>query len=127
MGAMTNFLANNLRGHVFRNVSYTSPATVFLALFTTATTEAGGGTEVTGGSYARQTCAFSTTGNNGEVENTAAETFTNMPAATVTHMAVFDAVSGGNMLMQGVLPSPVVYTAGQSATWAIGELKLLID
>ena len=54
MSAATDFLEDKILNHVFRNVAYTAPATVYVGLFTTATTDAGGGTEVTGGGYARQ-------------------------------------------------------------------------
>lgn len=127
MGMMTDYLVNALRSHVFRNTSYTSPTTVYLALFTVAPTESTAGTEVTGGSYARQACAWSTTANPGEVENTSAETFTAMPACTVVAIGVLDASTGGNLLVFGLLPSPVTYTAGQNATWAAGDVVALID
>lgn len=127
MGMMTDYLANALRNHIFRNTAYTSPATVYLALFTVTPTESTAGTEVTGGSYARQACAWSTTANPGEVSNTAAETFSAMPACTVVAMGVMDALTAGNLLTFGALPTPVAYTAGQNATWAIADILMLID
>lgn len=127
MGMMTDYLANALRNHIFRNTAYTSPTTVYLALFTVTPTESTAGTEVTGGSYARQACAWSTTANPGEVSNTASETFTAMPACTVVAMGVMDALTAGNLLTFGLLPSPVVYTAGQAATWSAADILMLID
>ena len=56
---MTDYLEGKLSDHTVRHVSYTSPTTVYLALFTSATDDTGGGTECTGGSYARQAAAFS--------------------------------------------------------------------
>ena len=51
-GSMTNFLELELLDHVFGKGAYSAP-TPYLALFTAAPTDAGGGTEVSGGSYAR--------------------------------------------------------------------------
>ena len=54
MAEFTDFLENKIIDHMLRNQAYTPPTTVYVALFTTATTDAGGGTEVSGGAYARQ-------------------------------------------------------------------------
>lgn len=120
---LTTYLKNEIYDHVLRGAAYASPPTVYLALFTTATTDGGGGTEVTGGSYARQATAFGAP-TDGVGSNTAAETFTNMPAVTVTHAALFDAVSAGNMLMHGALLASKVVGAGDSLTFAIGDIDV---
>lgn len=120
---MTDYLEDKLRDHVLRNTAYASPATVYLALFTTATTDAGGGTEVAGGSYARQAVAFTAgAAGSGAADNTAAESFTNMPACTVTHAALFDALAGGNMLLHAALTTPKTVAAGDTLTFAIGDI-----
>ena len=99
MSSFTNYLENAVLNHVFKNSPYTSPTTVYLALFTVSPTDAGGGTEVTGGGYARQAVTFSTatTGSN---NNTAAVNFTAAGAnfGTIVASAYFDALTGGNML-----------------------------
>lgn len=125
--AMSNYLANAVRDHVLRNTAYTSPTTVYLALFTTATTEAGGGTEVTGGSYARQAITFAAGTLDGQADQSSSITFSNMPAATVTNAAVFDAVSAGNMLFHGRLPRQRIVAGGASIVLNSGDLKILID
>jgi len=55
----TDFLENKIINHVLRNTAYTAPATVYAALFTATPGESSAGTEVTGGSYARQAATFS--------------------------------------------------------------------
>ena len=125
--AMTNYLANAIRDHVLRNTAYTSPTTVYVALFTTATTEAGGGTEVTGGSYARQSITFAAGAINGQADQSGSITYTNMPAATVVAAALYDAVSAGNMLFHGRLPRQRVVASGASFTLNSGDLQVLID
>lgn len=119
---MTDYLANELRDHVLKGLTYTAPTTVYAALFTTATTNAGGGTEVTGGSYARQAISAWTDGDAGRATNTNALTFTNMPAGTVVNIAIFDALTSGNMLLHKALNVPRTYTAGDNGTFAAGAL-----
>ena len=50
---MSNYLENALINATLRDTTYTSPATVYVSLWTTDPTDAGSGTEVSGGSYAR--------------------------------------------------------------------------
>lgn len=121
MAALTDHLENALLNEVLRNVNYVPPATVYLALFTTATSDAGGGTEVTGGSYARQAVTF-TAASGGATENSGSVTFTNMPGVTVTHAAIMDALTAGNMLFHGALSASQVVTAGASLTFAAGAI-----
>ena len=60
MAEMSNYLENALINATLRATTYTSPATVYVALFTTDPTDANSGTEVTGGGYARTAVSFAT-------------------------------------------------------------------
>lgn len=121
MASMTDYLEDKLRDHVLRGVAFASPGTVYLHLYTTATTDAGGGTEVAGGSYARQAVTFQAgAAGTGAGDNSAAVSFTNMPATTVTHAALKD--GAGNMLMHAALTSPKTTNAGDTLTFAIGDI-----
>ena len=66
---MSNHLENALINATLRNTSYTSPATVYVALFTTDPTDAGSGTEVSGGSYARTSVTFAAPSNGASASN----------------------------------------------------------
>jgi hypothetical protein len=125
VAAISDYLENALINAVLRNTAYTSPATVYLALYTTATTDAGGGTEVTGGSYARQAVTFGAP-SNGVSTNSAAVSFTGMPAATVTHAGIRDALTGGNLLFHGALTASKTVGAGDTLTFAIGDISASI-
>lgn len=116
MGSKTNYLEDKVLEHVLRNVAYTSPATVYLALFTANPTDAAGGTEVTGGSYARQSIAFAAPSPSGTIKNSALVTFPVASAdwGTITGFAIFDASTVGNMLYWGALAaSKSILTADQ--------------
>ncbi len=124
---MSNYLKDALVKHACGITSFTMPATVYVALYTTATTDAGGGTEVTGGSYARQACAFTFgSAGSGAASNTAAETFPNMPACTVTHAALLDASTSGNMLFHGPLAASKVVPSGNDFVIAIGDVDVVL-
>jgi hypothetical protein len=133
MAAMTDYLENKLIDHTFRGVSFTAPAALHIALFTAAPSDAGGGTEVTGGSYARVALAPSTTnpsaGTGGTTSNNVAITFPTATASwgTVTHVAIFDASTAGNMLWWGALTASQVVGSGGTFSFAISALSVQID
>lgn len=127
MAALTNFLEQALLDHVFRGIAYTPPTTIYLALFTTAPDDAGGGVEVTGGSYARQQVTFSpAVSPDGRISNSAALNYANLPTATIVASGLLTAVTGGTLLMYGLLSQNRVVQAGDSLTVAIGDLNLYL-
>ncbi len=98
------YLENALINATLRNTSYTSPTTVYLALYTDDPTDADTGTEISGGSYARQSITFGAP-SNGTSTNSAAIEF---PAATanwgvITHVGIRDALTSGNLLYHTAL------------------------
>lgn len=113
MPGFTNYLEERLIRHVFRGAAFPQPAGIFAALFTAAPGEAGGGTEVSGAAYARQPAsfAFALDGASGRwtASNDATVLFPVAGAGgwgTVSWFALFDAVSGGNMLAYAPLTDP---------------------
>lgn len=121
MSQLSDYAENALINAMLRNTAYTSPATVYLALFTTATSDSATGTEVAGGSYARQAITFGAP-SNGVAANTVAVVFTALPAATVTHAAIMNASTAGNMLFHGALATSKTVGAGDTLTFAIGGI-----
>lgn len=125
MDAKSDYLENAVLNHVLRNVTLTSPATVYLALFTVAPTDVGGGTEVSGGSYARQAVTFAAPVS-GSVANSGAVTFPLATAdwGTIVAGAIFDAVSGGNMLYYGALATSKVVATNDQISFANGSITV---
>ena len=114
MTAFSDFLENELLDHVLRNAAYTAPTSVFISLHTAATTDAGGGTEVSGNGYAReevgggsgQSFKIAGTPAVGATENTEAWVYPTASGAAwglIINTAIFDAVTAGNMLFHGAL------------------------
>jgi hypothetical protein len=113
MAEMSNYLENALINATLRNTSYTSPSVVYLALYTDDPTDADTGTEITGGSYARQSITFGAP-SNGTSTNSAAIEF---PAATanwgvVTHVGIRDALTSGNLLYHTALDASKTINTG---------------
>ena len=109
--------------------SATRPTAWYLALYTAAPGEAGGGTEVTtvGTAYARQSSAFTVTGNT--ASNTSAIEFPTATATygTVSHVGVFDAVTGGNLIAYAALTTSKVIDTGDVLRVPAGDLDITLD
>lgn len=117
MSSFSDFLEDKVLRHVFTNTAYTPPTTIYVALFTVAPTDAGGGTEVstTSTGYARQSMAFTVSGTNPtQAVNTAAVEYSTALTSwgTIVAAAVFDAATGGNMLAWGPLTSNKTIASG---------------
>jgi hypothetical protein len=131
MSAMTNYLENAIGNHLLRNTALSSPAAVYVGLFTAAPGEAGGGTEVeTNGTpargYARQAITFGAP-TDGVFTNSGTLTFgaaTGSTWGSVTHFAIFDAATTGNMLIYGTLSTPKTVDVGDTATFAASQLSV---
>jgi hypothetical protein len=128
MAEFTDYLENKIIDHMLRNQAYTPPSTVYLALFTTATSDAGGGTEVSGGSYARQAVTLSAA-SGGASSNSADITFPQATAdwGTITHVALMDALTGGNMLMHTPLDASKTVNNGDTFKINTGDLDVTVD
>jgi hypothetical protein len=125
--SFTTFLENELLDHVFGGSAYTPPATVYIGLYTSATGAGGTGTEVTGGSYVRKAMAFDTAVSSA-TDNTSAVEFPTATASwgTVTHTAVLDASSGGNMLAETALTASKPIGSGDVFRFQAGEFDITL-
>lgn len=129
MSAATDYLEDKLLNHVFKNTAYTSPATTYLALFTADPGEANttAANEVSGGSYARQAITWGTV-SSGSLSSGADINFTNMPAVTVTHVAIYDSSSGGtNMLWYGALSASKTVNLNDTFSILSGNLTVTLS
>jgi hypothetical protein len=127
MAEMSNYLENALINGTLRATSYTAPTTVYLALYTSDPTDADTGTEVSGGSYARQSITFGAP-SNGSSTNSAAIEF---PQATadwgiVTHVGIHDASTGGNLLYHTPLDASKTILNGDIFKITSGNLSVTL-
>ena len=129
MAGKSDYLENKILEHVLKNTAYTSPTTVYAALYTAAPSDTGGGTEVSGSAYARTAITFGAAAS-GAIANSAAVEF---PVAsggnwgTITHFGIFDASSGGNLLYWAALNASKVVNDGEQFKFAIGDIDVTED
>lgn len=124
-GSLTDYAENKVLDAYLNNTSFVV-ATPYVALFTATPSDAGGGTEVTGGSYARVACGSSfPAASGGSCANDVAIVFPTATAnwGTVTQFAIFDASTSGNMIAWGDLTtSRSILNGDPTPTFAIGAL-----
>ena len=124
---ISNDLANKLANATVRNVSYTSPATVYVALYSTTPTASTSGTELTGSGYTRESVTFATP-SAGTVASNVAVTFGAatadwLPAVAI---AVTDASTSGNIMWFKTIATQVVKN-GNSLTLDSGDITITIS
>jgi hypothetical protein len=131
MSAMTDYLEGQIRAHIFRTATFAKPTGLTIHLYTAAPGETGGGTEVTGGSYAAQslnpldanwTAASAT---DGKTDNASVITYPTPSAdwGLVTHMAIKD--QSANYLFTGALTAQKNVNNGDPApTFPVGALAI---
>lgn len=128
MAELSDYLENKLLDHVLRNVSYTSPTTVYVGLYTSDPGDDNTGTEVSGGSYARQILSV-TTATAGIVTSSTDITF---PQATgswgiISHIGLLDSLTSGNLLMHTALTTTKTIETGDVLRISSGDLTAALD
>ncbi len=144
MAALTDYAENKLIDALLRAQAIGTPATWYIALFTAAPTDSTGGTEVSGGSYARVAVTASlanfagtqsagsttaSTGTSGTTSNNAAITFPTASGSwgTVTHWGIADASTAGNLWIYAAVTTPPTITSGMTPSFAAGALTVQVD
>jgi hypothetical protein len=127
MAEMSNYLEDALINATLRNTSYTSPSVVYIALYTSDPTDANTGTQVSGGSYARQAVTFGAP-SNGVTTNSAAIEFPQATASwgTVTHIGILDALTSGNLLYHTPLDTAKTIDSGDIFKISSGNLSVTL-
>ena len=126
---MSNFLENALLNATLNATTYTAPATVYVSLWTSDPTDAGSGTEVSGGSYARTAVSFATaSGTSGNVLNDADVTFPTATASwgTVGWIGINDAATSGNLLYHTALDTAKAIDSGDIFKISTGNLSVTL-
>jgi hypothetical protein len=128
MAEMSNFLENALINATLRNTSYTSPTTVFVGLYTSDPTDANTGTEVSGGSYARQSVTFGAP-SNGASTNSGAVEFPQATGSwgTIGWIGILDASTSGNLLYHTPLDASKTIASGDIFRISIGSLSVTLS
>jgi hypothetical protein len=129
MAALSDHAEKLLLDWLMTNGSATRPTAWYVALYTAAPSDSGGGTEVSGNGYSRQAVTFdaaSTPG--GTTSNSGAVTFTAAGGSwgTITHIGIHDASTSGNLLWHGSMTASKTIADGDTLEFAIGNIDLTI-
>lgn len=129
MAGFSDYLEDKVLDHVFGGNAYTAPSTLYVALYTVAPTDTGGGTEVSGGGYVRKTSTFNVTGTNPTTaSNAGAIEYPTATAnyGTVVAVGIFDASSSGNLLAYANLTTSKVVSTGDVFRFNTGDLDITL-
>ncbi len=134
MSAFSDYMEAKVIDWTLRGTAMgTAPANVYISLHTAATTDAGGGTEVTGNAYARKavstTGSFSAPGVAGQTSNSAEIAFAAASGGswgTVVNFGIWDAATAGNMLYHGALTASKLVGDGDIFRFAASQLVITL-
>jgi len=131
MSSFTDYTESLVLTWLFTGSSATRPTAWFVGLFTAAPSDTGGGTEVSGNGYARKATGTMS------VSGTSPTTATNSAAidfdpasggnwGTITHIAIFDASTSGNMLGWAQLATSRTINDGDQLRIPAGDLDITL-
>lgn len=135
-GALSNYTEGKMANVLLRGTAYTTPGEIFLSLFTSNPGEDGSGTESSYSGYARKSCgvtpasAFSAVDVTGMTQNANTVVFPavgGVSSVTVTHWALFDALTIGNMLLYGPLAANKTLDPTDVPSFPANALKVTFD
>ncbi len=131
MTAKSDFLENTIIDMVLRSIAYSEPASVFISLYTTSPAEDDSGTEVSGGNYARLEVGAATgrdfVASSGGATSNNEEWLFNVASGNwgdITHVAVHDALTVGNLLYHGALTATKTINTNDQLKFAAGALDI---
>ncbi len=129
MAALSDYSEKLILDFLMTTGTATRPTAWYIALYTAAPSDSGGGTEVSGSGYTRQTVAFAAASSpGGTTSNTGVVSFTASGGSwgTVTHLGILDNSSGGNLLWHGGFTASKLVGDGDTIEFAIGNIDLTV-
>jgi hypothetical protein len=141
-GSFSDFLELEVLDHVFGNAAYSAPATLYVALYTAAPSDSGGGTEVSTGVWTNYQRApvtnnatnFPAASAGSKANGTAITAFYSSgttaaitgTAPVVTHVGILDASTSGNLLAWADLTASKTISNGDTFTFAVSSLTITL-
>jgi hypothetical protein len=129
MAALSDYAEKLLLDWSMTTGSATRPTAWYVALYSAAPSDSGGGTEISTGGYARKSVTFAAaTSPGGTTSNTNTVSFTASGAnyGTVTHIGIFDALTTGNLLWHGAMTASKTVNDGDTLEFSIGNIDLTL-
>lgn len=128
MAGFSDFLENAVLDHVFGGTAYTAPSTLYVGLYTAAPSDSGGGTEVSGGSYARKSMPAMTVSGTTQATNGAAVEFVTATGSwgDIGWVGIHDAATSGNLLGWAALTASKTVASGDVFRFSAGDLDITL-
>lgn len=136
-GSKSDYLENKVLDHVLGGGDYTRPATVYVALYTAAPSDSGGGTEVSTGTwtnYARTAVTNNATnfpaassglkGNGTAISMGTATMSPTNSTVVVVAFGILDASTSGNLLFWGDLTTSKTINHNDPVSFAINAIQI---
>lgn len=127
MAALSDYSEKLLLDYLMTTGSATRPTNWYVALYTAAPSDSGGGTELSGNGYSRQSVSFDAASSpGGTTQNSNIVSFTAAGGnfGTITHLGIFDADTAGNLLWHGALSASKTINDGDTIEFAVGAIDL---
>ena len=128
MSALSNYAENKVLDHILGTTAFTAPSAVYLGLATQSFTDANSSVELTGNNYSRVAVTFDSAAS-GTADNTSAIEFAAATGSwgSVSHFGLFDASSGGNLLIHGAFTAAKTIASGDVLKIDAGDLDISAD
>jgi len=125
--SLSNTYETDVLEWLFTGTTVTRPTAWYLGLFTSDPTDAGTGTEVSGGAYVREAATFSVTGDTATTTAAVEWPVATADWGTITHVAVHDALTGGNIIAYAALTASKTINTDDVFRVPASELQITID
>ena len=125
--SLSNTFETDVLEWLFTDTSVTRPTAWYVGLFTTDPTDAGTGTEVSGGSYVRKAATFSVTGDTATTTAAVEWPVATADWGTITHIGVYDASTAGNLIAYAALTASKTINTDDVFRIPAGDLDITID
>lgn len=125
--SLSNTYETTTLNWLFTAGAVTRPTAWYIALYTVAPTDSTSGTEVTGGSYARQAVTMSVTGDTASNSATVEWPAASASWGTVVAAAIMDASTGGNIITYGTLTASKAIGTGDVFRFPAGDFDVTLN
>ena len=126
--SFSNTFETHVLQYVFTTTSVTRPTAWYIGLFTADPTDTGSGaTEISGNAYARVSATFTVSGNEATTSGAVEFAAATGSWGTISHIGVFDASSGGNLIAHSALTASKAIGTGDVFRIPAGDLDITLD
>lgn len=125
--SLSNTYETEVLEWLFTNTAVARPSAWYIGLFTTDPTDAGTGTEVSGGSYVREAATFSVSGDTATTTAAIEWPVATADWGTITHVGVFDDSTPANLIAYAALNASKTINTDDVFRIPAGDLDITID